>query len=45
MMEALNGKERTVVQMKELLDQSGWKVIHVHQTPVFSGSKVIGAPV
>ncbi|EKM60303.1 uncharacterized protein PHACADRAFT_203537 [Phanerochaete carnosa HHB-10118-sp] len=44
MLSVLNGKERTIAQMKELMDQTGWKLVQVHQALAFSTSKVIGAP-
>lgn len=43
-MELLNGKERTIKQMKELMEQTGWKVVLVHQPLTFSTGKVIGVP-
>ena len=44
MIEQLNGKERTLKQMKELMEQTGWKVVRVHQALAFSTCKVIGVP-
>ncbi|EKM58628.1 uncharacterized protein PHACADRAFT_253095 [Phanerochaete carnosa HHB-10118-sp] len=44
MMELLNGKERTLKQMKELMERTGWNVVQVHQSLAFSAAKVIGVP-
>jgi len=44
MMELLNGKERTLKQMKELMEQTGWKVVQIHQALAFGTAKVIGIP-
>ena len=45
MMELVNGKERTVLQMKELMDQSGWQLVQVHRSMSPSSSQFIGIPV
>ena len=44
MLDTLNGKERTVNEMKQLMEQTGWKVVQVHHSPAFSTGKVIGVP-
>ncbi|EKM53055.1 uncharacterized protein PHACADRAFT_210782 [Phanerochaete carnosa HHB-10118-sp] len=44
MMTIFNGKERTPKQVKELMEQTGWKVIRVHPSPAFGSAKVIGVP-
>ncbi|GJE87401.1 hypothetical protein PsYK624_034840 [Phanerochaete sordida] len=44
MMELLNGKERTLKEIKDLMEASGWKVVQIHQSLAFSTAKVIGTP-
>ena len=43
-MELLNGKERTLKETKELMEQTGWKVVKVHEHLAYNTSKVIGVP-
>lgn len=44
MIEQVNGKERTLKQVNELLEQTGWKVLRVHQVLTFGSSKVVAVP-
>ena len=46
MMELVNGKERTVKEVQDLMKQSGWQLVRVHQSPVgtYSTQKAIGIP-
>ena len=41
-----NGQERTIRQMKELMEQSGWKLVQVHRSApsAWSTQKAIGVP-
>jgi hypothetical protein len=46
MMGFLNGKERTVTQLRDLLKQAGWKLITIHRgMPLSIGyQKAIAVP-
>ena len=44
MLDTLNGKERTVKEMNQLMKQTGWKVVQVYHNPGFSTGKMIGVP-
>ncbi|GJE87393.1 S-adenosyl-L-methionine-dependent methyltransferase [Phanerochaete sordida] len=44
MLDSLNGKERTVKEMNTLMEQTGWRLVQVHQSTTFSTCKVIGVP-
>lgn len=45
-MELVNGKERTVKEVQDLMKQAGWQLAQVHQSPVgtFSTQKAVGVP-
>lgn len=47
MIDMLNGKERTVIEVRELMEQAGWKLAEIHQSSAsaFSTQKAIGVPV
>lgn len=45
MIELLNGRERTIFQVKELLVQTRWKLDEVVEGAEFSTDKVIATPV
>ena len=45
MMEILNGKERTITQVRELMEQTGWKLVQVDQATGISTAKAIAIPV
>lgn len=45
MMTFLNGQERTILHMKQLLQQAGWMVLEAYQTATVGTSKVIAAPI
>ena len=42
----LNSKERTVFEVREIMEQAGWKLAQVHQSSMsaFSTQKAIGIP-
>ncbi|KAI0318073.1 S-adenosyl-L-methionine-dependent methyltransferase [Amylostereum chailletii] len=46
MMELLNGKERTITQVRELMKEAGWKLVQVHHGVPFAFSiqKAIAVP-
>ena len=46
MMELLNGKERTVAQFGQLLDQTGWKLVQVIRQGglIVTGGKLVAIP-
>ena len=46
MLELLNGKQRTVAEMRVLLEETGWKLARVVQSELsgFSAQKVIAVP-
>lgn len=47
MMVTLNGKERTITEIRNLMEQTGWKLVQIHQgtASAFSTQKAIGVPV
>jgi hypothetical protein len=46
MMGYFNGMERTATQLRDLLEQAGWKLVAIHHDSLSAGGyqKVIAAP-
>ena len=38
----LNGKERTIIEVRELMNQAGWKLAHIHQSSASAFSTASG---
>jgi hypothetical protein len=47
MMTLLNGQERTITYLRDLLNEAGWKIIAVHHDPpaAIRFQKVIAVPI
>lgn len=47
MMEMLASKERTIPEVQEIMQKSGWKLVQIHQGDGtgFSNQKAVGVPI